>query len=554
MNNTPTPPLSTSQSDKTGIVLNRMYTGSYLSSNLGHEVINMFQADDKNYYLYLNAKGNFAAEGMEVGTMLLVRGLGNESIEVVGMAKNLQRVNSAKCTLSRDLGVINQKVRDEQNKFLEKIKYGDVPILKIFGEGGQQSIYISYWVTKNDFFTPKEGVRIIIEFPPQKKKNEEVRAFKERLEAYQTSERNEVKKEDGNTTIIIRLMDHNFASTSLHQYILENKNQDLTHLSDVCNAKDDEEKLLYWESKDRRINSSEECDRREVSLFDICQIQNDENKFSNALSYFMMKYKKLWEKFLEEHLGEEWIKIVSVTREEDAKVDKDPWKGVTGGRVDLLIRTQNSYIIIENKIGSSIIRDKIEKGDGTKVEITQLERYYNYVEYLKFEEVKKIVDEIGKLKTESKKIEDKLKGQMINYWREYWNVKNSELEDRIKKLWEEAEKIKKRKILGCVLSPNYNKPEGELREIKIRPKLGVDWYKINLDIPPFMCLSYGEMYNWISTNAKTLLERGKTYDADFRAFYDAMKKHKYDYENLALFEDMKNTFFTRIKDITDENE
>ena len=175
----------TDQSGKNGIVLNRMYTGSYLSSNLGHEVINMFQADDENYYLYLNAKGNFAAEGMEVGTMLLVRGLGNESIEVVGMAKNLQRVNSAKCTLSRDLGVINQKVRDEQEKLLKNITYGYVPILDIFGEGGQQSIYISYWVTKDNFYTPKEGVRIIVEFKPQKKNNED--ASKERLKADETS-------------------------------------------------------------------------------------------------------------------------------------------------------------------------------------------------------------------------------------------------------------------------------------------------------------------------------------------------------------------------------
>ena len=37
---------STLQSQGEDIVLNRMYTGSYLSSNLGHEVINMFQADN----------------------------------------------------------------------------------------------------------------------------------------------------------------------------------------------------------------------------------------------------------------------------------------------------------------------------------------------------------------------------------------------------------------------------------------------------------------------------------------------------------------------------
>ena len=31
------------------------------------------------------------------------------------------------------------------------------------------------------------------------------------------------------------------------------------------------------------------------------------------------------------------------------------------------------------------------------------------------------------------------------------------------------------------------------------------------------------------------------------AFYDAMKRHSYDYENDSLYEDMKNTFFTRIQ-------
>ena len=60
MNNNPPPPLFTDQSEKKGIVLNRMYTGSYLSSNLGHEVINMFQDDQGKHYLYLNAKGNYA--------------------------------------------------------------------------------------------------------------------------------------------------------------------------------------------------------------------------------------------------------------------------------------------------------------------------------------------------------------------------------------------------------------------------------------------------------------------------------------------------------------
>ena len=478
--------------------------------------------------------------------MLLVRGIGNERIEVVGMAKNLKRFNSAKCTLSRDLGVINQKVRDEQNKFLEKIKYGDVPILKIFGEGGQQSIYISYWVTKNDFFTPKEGVRIIVEFRPKKKNNDD--NIQAKFDAYKNSSRKEVKEEDGKITITIRLMDHNFSSTSLHQFIL--KNDDLTHLSSVCKAVDDRGNLLYWESKDRRINSSEKCDKREVSLFDICQIQNDENKFSNALSYFMMKYKKLWKDFFKEQIKQmfdvdEEIEIVSVEREENAKVDEAGWKDITGGRVDLLIRTKNSYIIIENKIDSSIIENAVN-GKNIK-NITQLERYYNYVEYLKYDEADKVHEEVVKLTKEIKKYSEKYQNpdrapkRSKDRWEKLSATKNS--------LQAKISEINKRKIFGFVLSPNYNQPEDNLLEIKVRPNLdNVDWYEINNNIPRFKWLSYRTMYDWLSMNAKTFLEQGETYDANFKAFYDAMKKHTYDYENLALFEDMKNTFFARIEE------
>ena len=105
---------STLQSLGKDIVLNRMYTGSYLSSNLGHEVINMFQADNGKHYLYLNSKGNFSNAGTSVGTMLLVRGIGDKRVEVVGLAKNLKPVDSARCTLPRDLGRVDKEVQTKQ--------------------------------------------------------------------------------------------------------------------------------------------------------------------------------------------------------------------------------------------------------------------------------------------------------------------------------------------------------------------------------------------------------------------------------------------------------
>ena len=85
-------------SEKKGIVLNRMYTGSYLSSNLGHEVINMFPDDDGSHYMYLNATGDFSAEHVgKIGSMLLIKYAGQDEdgrpwVEVLGCATGLKDV------------------------------------------------------------------------------------------------------------------------------------------------------------------------------------------------------------------------------------------------------------------------------------------------------------------------------------------------------------------------------------------------------------------------------------------------------------------------------
>lgn len=333
-----------SKNKKKGIVLNRMYAGDYLSTNLGHEVINMFQADDEKHYLYLNAKGNFTKTGKNIETMLLVRGIGEGRVEVVGMAKNLNAIESACCTLPRDIGKINTKVREVQNDLLKNVTYDEVPIFDIFGTEGQQSVYASYWVEKDNFFIPKK--RLIINF------------------------KNSTKKENTDIT----LNNHNFASYSLRQFIL--KGDDLQKLEELCN------KGELWDVDNKKISNKNIAEERKISLFDICQIQNDENRFSNAISYFIQQYPGLWQKLLQELIGVQDLgEIVSVAREEDAKVDKIEYKDKTGGRIDLLLRTKKNYIIIENKIDSQIIEDN---------GVTQLSRYYHYVKYLKEEQIKGI--------------------------------------------------------------------------------------------------------------------------------------------------------------------
>lgn len=504
-----------------GIVLNRMYTGSYLSTNLGHEVINMFQADNGKHYLYLNARGNFSKEGKQVNTMLLVRHIGGSTVEAVGMAKNLKPIDSACCTLPRDIGRINQKVRNEQEAFLKstdhKVEYGEVPIIKIFGDKGQQSVYVSYWVEKNDFFIPAKNINIRIEFPPSDKNkldDYKKKALKEEITVC-SEEKQKI------TTTIVRMKEHNFSSTSLHQFIFEG--EDFKNLSALCN----ENGISLWEQDNTKVDKLKDnsaVDKREISLFDICQIQKDENRISNALSYFIDKYPKLWHTFFSEQLSPfELGEIESVTREENAKIKEN---NSTGGRIDLLIRTKNCYIILENKIDSEII---IENN------VTQLQRYYNYVSILKTQESDRLDKEKTQLNNDLEKYKKYYEDPNKKHWknRSKWQQKINELTLKFKNVEQELQDVENRKIEGFVLTPNYNPPKLNLLEV-------------NNDFC-FKWLSYKTIYEWLTKNedAKCLIEK----DANFKAFYNVIKRHTYEFESSMLYEEMKNTFFTRIKEL-----
>ncbi len=477
------------ETDKKGIVLNRMYTGSYLSTNLGHEVINMFQADNGKHYLYLNSKGNFSERGGKVGTMLLVRGIGDKRVEVVGLAKNLIPVESAQCTLPRNLGRINKYIQEKQNSFMKEqdIKYGGVPIEDIFDDKGQQSVFISYVTDDKSFFRPNK--RIIINFSPKGKENEDSN------EVYLTL---------------------NFASTSLHQFVSEDsEQQDWEKLQKIC----DNETL--WTLDNTKVSVPENFREREDSLFDICQIKDDENKFSNALSYFIEKYPVLWKDFLQSRLkGIDIGEIESVTREENATFKNEKCELKTGGRIDLLIRTNNCYIVIENKIDSGIIKE-----DG----VSQIQRYYNYVVCLKKEEKDILANELERIIRRRDKKEKQYKALKNRHGKHglTWERELADLGEQIKMLNKELLEVEAREFRGFVLSPNYNKP--------LPKEYEVDGYT-------YEKLLYSYIYDWFEKNALIELEN----DLNFKAFHNAMKKHTFETQSEALYEEMKNRFFSRI--------
>lgn len=342
-------------------------SGEYLHTNLGHEIINFFQADNGKHYLYLNATGNFAKEHEnKIGHMLFVKYYDKGIVEVIGMATGLEDVPGANMPLKRDkkFKEVDETIWEHQKKFIneEKVCYGGKSILDIFSGAEQQSIFITYKAEK--VYRIKSSHRIFICF---------------------SSVNSDANLPIGG--IVIKLSEINQAKTSLKQYIYPSNNEkDYEALKKLI---DDE---YLWESVGKVDLDQYKASRQMISLFDICQIQNNENCFSNALAYFMMQpqYYELWVEFFEKFKIDEEFKInldkdFRVEREASAKIEEDHNEEghntkPSGGRIDLLIRDGKNIIVIENKIKSDI--NSVAKD---KFDCNQLDRYVNYIDWLKSE-------------------------------------------------------------------------------------------------------------------------------------------------------------------------
>lgn len=350
----------------TCIVLNRMYAGSYLSAHLGHEVINMFQADNGKHYLYLNAKGNLNDNGLNAKHMLLVMHIGGKKVEVLALAKNLKVVPSAKCKMPRNLTAEIPQVKDAQRTYIlgeakdeqgneGGIHYGGIPLLDLFDGTGQQNVFVSYEVDKGLFYKPKK--RLILSF----------------------NAGNDNQVQEG-----VCPLASSFGSQTLRQFICKPE-VDPENTSDYSKLAELIENEELWEVSDEKVCLNAYT-THDFSLFDICQIRFDENCFSNALAYFMEKYPLLWVEFFKSRFGVAIEESFIVSREAVAKIHDDSYnkKNPTGGRIDLLISDSKTFIIIENKIKSDINSTKKEKtaAQANLSNQNQLHRYENFAKYL----------------------------------------------------------------------------------------------------------------------------------------------------------------------------
>jgi hypothetical protein len=552
-------------SDKKGIVLNRMYTGSYLSSNLGHEVINMFQDDKGRHYLYLNAKGNYAKmHDGEISNMLLVRyagfNKGKSEVQVLGWAKGLKSVSGA--AESYKGYDENSDIFLNQQKYIcdEKITYGGANLIELFEGSDQQNIYITY--SAAEFYRPQ--IPIYIQYV-----NEEDLLISEDEARIQVEE----------DKVILHLSGHQFGKATLKQYIYPTTNKngmfkldmrkdshkraveksgDTNVLENVMKKREGDWKILLsllnenykvnelhiWvKDKSNTVNDegldSFKVRPKEISLFDIMpKLQRDENCFSDALKFFMNRDKEEWHIIFKALCnGADIGSILSIEREKDAKIstkqkdnestsgennqDNTSSKKNGGGRIDLLIRTENAYIVIENKIKSDINSKESDQENQT-----QLDRYRDYVAF------RIMGDYINGLEENVEK--NILKELYDKITATNFTLMKSAIENKIT-----SPDLKKSYFF--VLAPDYNMPDKDDRKgylplyystlVGVEKKSKENEYSYLKDVRDKM-----NAYNGIHKSENL-----------WSAFYDAMQRHSYDYENDSLYEDMKNTFFARIQ-------
>lgn len=317
------------------IVLNRMFVGNYLENNLGHEVINLYQADfdeengEQSFYTYLQADGKFDEKRHNVRYMLMVKYVEQNKLEIISKAKIIKAV----CN---------------DDPIIDKVKYGGVKLKEIFAENiQQQNTVITFKV--ESIITPKEPLYII---------------FKD--------SNNNVKQDESHRYCL--LTQNAQATTSLRQYVNKYTTpEDYDHLETIIENDD-----LWGECVKTVKETSKEYnnDALAETFFSICGIQHYELAFSNALVFFIKKYPELLVEFATSCLCKKDFSLNNL------KVKRE-WNNI-----DILITTSQNIIIIENKIKSGI--NGVEKDKKGKVIYSQLDKYLSEVEQLNKDNKKSI--------------------------------------------------------------------------------------------------------------------------------------------------------------------
>ena len=305
-----------------------MFTGGYLGDNIGHEIINLFKADDGNNYIYLCKDGKYTRKDLPK-YVIQVRHHCTRTLEVISIAE------------------IESKITKQE---IDNIKYGGVTIVDIFKENEEQGTdtYITFKATNVIKPTPDQPVYIAYE-GNRVKVNISTPFIKPTIILNEKVVVNGKEK-------------YNFdVCEALRNYIYYNENQDSDYFKLNSLIKNAFSNNRDWQPVSEQLGLTvKDSSKIYATPGDIYGISNLELPYSNAFKFFIEKYPQL----LSGIFGEICSSYFDMHRNYQITRIEREWRNI-----DILIEVDNELVIvIENKIFSDLNGKK-------ENEITQLDKY-----------------------------------------------------------------------------------------------------------------------------------------------------------------------------------
>lgn len=315
------------------IIINKMYNGNYLleGGNIGHEIINLYKADDGKNYIYLNSQGTIElSHGDSILTVLMVRKTVTNTYKVLAKAEGVWILGFADSRLPRQ--------ERYQGQLDLGLTYDGVRLVDIF----DQNVFRGSIEDEKNAYTTFVADKVI----------------KPKDQLYITDD----ESLSGESTIYIRTT-KGFGSQTLREYYNEfDKPDSFTDLNQII------ENGELWEDADTTQKISELPKILKDPYFNFLNIirkEDDELVFSNMFAYYFDHNREAFSRFARE--------VLHVDIQPDFVIKREK------RNIDLLISDKKHVVAIENKIKSSINGVDERHDINSDLVQSQLNKYYEYI-------------------------------------------------------------------------------------------------------------------------------------------------------------------------------
>lgn len=318
------------------ILINKMCTGSYTVSNVGHEIINYFKDDNGDNYIYILPYGGMAKEKDDrIDTIILTSSLSNNRVEILAV---IEIDENGQIHKGGDRGT--EEIHREQLKKLKNVTYGGATLEQIFKYNikNDEAIYVTF--KAKNILKPKDNVKVYIS--NNKDDNSDERIIKVEKSLPSSSLKGYFIKDEKNKKSLTNEIFHDY--DKIKGFINDNREK---LFETMVTPKIDKEKIKSFKVENINMN-----------YLQLIEKEDEEQIYTN-LFYYWLNSNNLIDEFIKEKLNIE------------DKFELKKEKKIKHGRMDLFAISKDKAIIIENKIQSGL------NGIDKEEETTQLGKYVN---------------------------------------------------------------------------------------------------------------------------------------------------------------------------------